>query len=111
MASDINLEAIAASLPESVTGADIGAVTSAAFTVALEKKLESLERNCLASLAADSTSNKYSELAQYVSMVDEKDLEVFVQQDDFKEAIRSFVPSVSAADHRKYEELREMYES
>jgi hypothetical protein len=57
--ADVSLVEIAGFLPETVTGADLGGLSSAAYSRALERKLEQLradaERNMEQQLAPDTS--------------------------------------------------------
>lgn len=53
LADDVDLEEIAKILPNSVTGAEIGGVTSAAFSKAMEEKIKSLTELAIKSIRED----------------------------------------------------------
>jgi len=64
LAVDVDLVRVAAALPENVTGADIGAVTSAAFSNALQRKLADLRQQAANSTTtATATSTTVAEQA------------------------------------------------
>lgn len=118
--NEINLEEIAAAMPSTVTGADIGAVTSRAFNFALENKLALLETQG-AYYGRDGVNEKEeleeeevpsnSRVAAYLNTLSDEELKVQVSLEDFLCAVREYVPSVSAKGHLYYEQLKEMYES
>lgn len=111
LSSDVDLREVAALLPDSVTGADVGAVTSSAFAIALEGKFSSLEQACPAFNGGGDSEERHAALASFVNAQSEEELAVLVTMRDLVEAARRLVPSVSAADHRRYEELRVAYET
>lgn len=109
----MDLRSIAASLPERVTGADIGAVTSQAFSHALETKLSGLEHEALSHYQSSKELivDKNVAIASYINGLEEDELIVRVEMSDFDAAIQRFVPSVSAADYAYYENLRSLFEA
>ena len=55
LASGVDLREVAACLPSNVTGADIGAVSSAAFGAAMQRKLKQLRGAAAAIMAVDAS--------------------------------------------------------
>lgn len=88
-----------------VTGADIGAITSRAFSFALEEKLLRLEEEW------QETSESVTSLASYVNNLDCSELAVLLTVQHFEQAVLTYSPSISAADAKHYESLRYQYES
>jgi peroxin-6 len=108
LASDVDFAYIATHcLPKNVTGADLGAVSSSAFSSALERKLHELETLRLTQYGSSSQSSE-EELDFLEAFSDDK-LQVIVTQQDFIAAARSLVPSV--VDLSYYEELHATYDS
>jgi len=125
MAGDVDLWALAESLPDRVTGADIGAVTSAAFSTARERKLQELRREALeaadtrtssvsTSTSAGQVENREDEeawvIAAYVNSLPQSELQVVVTQGDFVSAIKLVNLSVSAEELVHYEALASRFE-
>ena len=96
-----------------MTGADIGAITSQAFSHALETKLKRLEDEAMNYYQSrgDLIVDRNVAIAGYLNAIDEDKLIVRVDNVDFDAAIESFVPSVSAADYAYYENLKSLYEA
>ena len=112
LSDSVDLKSIAGSLPERLTGADIGAITSQAFSHALESKLRWLEDEALSFYESSSEviSDKNVAIASYLNALEEHELIVKVERTDFDAVIETFVPSVSADDYAYYENLRSMFE-
>jgi peroxin-6 len=106
------LVSVAHSLPSNATGADIGALTTKAFSVALERQLKRLEDDALSHVNVTSMTMEQRNLviASYVNRVEEEVLQVKVTEQDFIQATVDFVPSISAVDLERYERLRTQYE-
>jgi peroxin-6 len=109
LAHEVDLHVVAEQLPDSTTGADIGAVVSRAFSIALERKLVQLEEEGLRILGSSAIVES-NMLASYINSLSEEQLGVFVSADDFSASISRHVPSIGAADLQHYERLRAMYE-
>jgi peroxin-6 len=135
LADDADLLEIAGALPVTVTGADIGAVTSTAYSRALRRKLDELRdsapqvqsTSCSSASSSsinnerpgdmNSTANVSTRtsvstagrapwaLAAFVNSLPAEELTVFVRKEDFLEAARTLKPSVSAEELVHYEGL------
>lgn len=119
-----DLSLVAAALPENITGADIGAVTSSAYSHALQRKLQTLRAQAIAhiqSSAVTTTSNTLQAsvatgvkepddwaVQAYINRLPEKELKILVEQEDLLQAARSIQPSV--VDLAYYEGLGAIYD-
>ena len=102
----MNLESIAKALPDNVTGADLGAVSAAAFSIALQRKLKMLEQAALElhGFEGEGTSMEYV-VSSYVDSLTDEELTCVVSQDDFTAAIKTLKPSVSMVELQRYVSL------
>ena len=119
------LETVAKAMPANITGADIGAVSTAAYGLALARKLKQLEFDALVynnhnnnisnskvvtSTTVSATASRASVAATvqgYVNKLPENELIVSVLQQDFLAAVDGIHPSV--VDLAYYEGLDEAY--
>lgn len=106
---------MAGALPENITGADIGAVTSSAYSHALQRKLQTLREQALAhiqkqAIVVDTDAKDPDDWAvqAYINRLPEQDLKIIVEQDDLLQAARSIQPSV--VDLAYYEGLGAIYD-
>lgn len=122
LATDIDLLAVAEMMPAQVTGADVGAVTTAAYNLALQRKLAQLRQAFFKSSSLQNGKNASTEsegidesqeemwaLTEYMDQLTKNELQVVVQQIDFTAACNDLKPSVFDLAH--YEELQEQFES
>jgi SpoVK/Ycf46/Vps4 family AAA+-type ATPase len=136
--ADTDLEQVAAVLPDEVTGADISAVTSSAFSRALQRKLAELRAQAIEALglglgrdtsirtstgssdsvgesggAGGSTSIEACveddwKIRSYINKLTRKQLIVTVQQEDFMYCAARAKPA--AVDLEYYKQLGERYD-
>ena len=113
LSDNIDLRKIAEILPDRVTGADIGAITSQAFTHALESKLKRLETDALRFYEeiGESIIDKNIAIASYLNNMKEEELQVVVDLGDFDVVMSTFTPSVSANDLEYYEHMKLLFEA
>lgn len=106
----VDLTLVAQALPLNVTGADIGGVTSAAYSTALRRKLSELKAQALAHLTHTESTKEPDDWAVqgYINQLDDTELVIAVQQSDLLHAARSIQPSVVDLDY--YESLGDMYD-
>ena len=133
LADDVDLHVVAARLPATVTGADIGAVSSAAYSRALARRLDVLKARTAAALSARATATATATaiatggsmhnvptsaakrvqspwaVAAYLDTLPAEELVVTVTQEDFYDAAAAVKPSVSADELRHYESLGEAF--
>lgn len=131
LAEDVDLAAIAsrAHLPGHVTGADLGAVSSAAYARALERRLAQLEEQRLQHRQqrsqrghqlrheekahedddGDVDDDDDDDDAAFLETLRDDEIDVRVTHDDFVDAARHLVPSV--VDLSYYEALHRTYDS
>ena len=117
MAADVDLLPVALALPENVTGADIGAVTSTAYGAALERKLAELKMRaeaairttaqCIPSIEEDFQPDDWA-IRSYINQLPDKELDVEVTQQDLVAAASNCRPSV--VDLAYYEGLGDLYD-
>ena len=85
--NNVNLDHIATLLPPSVTGADIGALTSSAYFKALNRKLEEIKSRAVSLGIIDDIDNndKNSEYSinQYLDSLDESEILITINSDDY----------------------------
>jgi peroxin-6 len=115
----VDLQRIAALLPDNVTGADIGAVSSSAYSKALERKLMQVherfhanKRNKIrygSDREDESDEDDLWAIEGYMDSLSKKDISVEVSLDDFKCAITILKPSVVDLSH--YDKLEKQFDS
>lgn len=112
-----DLTRIAKLLPDKVTGADIGAVSSTAYSKALERKLKELKdkfhsskrhKNRL-SEEEDSDDEDLWAMESYMESLSNREITVAVSHEDFTYAISVLKPSVVDLSH--YEALEKQFDS
>lgn len=105
-------------MPDSVTGADIGSVSSMALNIALSRKIEELNRKFdeimnMKSLKGDNDkvdeSNRDRELRRFVQKLSKGDQKVVVAYEDFQKACAQSKPTIFDGSH--YEELQQKFEN
>lgn len=113
--SNINLDHIATLLPPSVTGADIGALTSSAYFKALNRKLDEIKSKAISLGIIDDNDNngKNSEFAinQYLDSLDESEIMITINNHDLHSAIMTLKPSVTLSEVARYEQLATQFSS
>lgn len=115
LAEDVDFEDIVTRLlPENVTGADIGAISSSAYSHALTRKLRELDARIRATgdshpVAIESEYDVTSRGIDFLESLPEEELDVIVCHDDFVQASAQLVPSV--VDLGYYEQLYMRYDS
>ena len=98
--NSVNLHQIAELLPSSVTGADIGALTSSAYFKALHRKLNDIKKSAVnLGIISDVSIN------QYLDSLSDDEIAITINYDDLHSALISIQPSVTAAEVRHYENL------
>ncbi len=102
MGSDVDLQEIAKKCPPRLTGADLYALCSDAWMVALKRKVASSGGGGGGSGGDGSKNNK-------ADGKEGEDNVVIVQQIDFETALRNLRPSLSEEDIQKYESIRDEY--
>ena len=108
----IDYAAIAAAVGSNATGADLGAVVSAAYGLALERKLAELtvEAAAAAAAAAGVTLEMGADpLAWYIAHCSEEELRVGLTGADFTAAVDGMTYSVAVTELQRYEELHRSY--
>lgn len=115
----VDLRRVAALLPDKVTGADIGAVCSTAYSKALERKLCQLKNQFhgdkRTSRSNGCVHNHYAndddiwDMRNYMENLSSKDIAVQVSIEDFKFALSVLKPSVVDLTH--YERLEKQFDS
>jgi len=117
LAADVDLHTVAARLPATVTGADIGAVSSSAYSKALARRLDALKaRTALALAARDHASSAGAAatvkrgqspwaVAAHLDSLPAEELVVTVTPEDFYAAAEAVKPSVSPEELAHYESL------
>lgn len=98
---DVRLEEVSKHLPKQATGADIGAATSAAYSLALERKLT--EVRALALQCRSSGEDEELLIKAYLEQLPEDELKVQVMQADLLMACSSIRPT--AVDTAYYEQF------
>ncbi len=117
LCADVNLDMVAQHLPRLVTGADIGAVTTTAYSLALERKLAQIEREVQAQPQASQYSSTRAGADEevgdeaywtkvFMDDLSEEDLAVEVCQSDLLTACHSITPSVTESELGYYEQLQ-----
>jgi SpoVK/Ycf46/Vps4 family AAA+-type ATPase len=112
LSSSVDLTQVAGELPENVTGADIGSVTSKAFLIALTKKLNKLREQFLneeAPIPALPEQHESIRLQSYINKLPRTQLEVTVSQEDLFLSCQSLKPSVINVSH--YDQLQEKFDN
>jgi SpoVK/Ycf46/Vps4 family AAA+-type ATPase len=110
LANDVSLQYVAEALPPFSTGADISAVVSNAFSLALERTINLLNHSAAAA-AYHSDNNVIKleswEVSHFIDSLDEDDprLSITVLQHDLLEAAKSHKSSISAEALDHYEKL------
>ena len=112
---------MADTLPGTLTGADIGALVSGAFTAAQQRTLHTLRSQlelqvrrdlCLRAAGGgegDEEERVEKEVAARLNRLPAKKLRVVVKRSDLLEAAERLVPSVSAQELQHYERLAQEY--
>lgn len=106
--SDRIADRLANHLPANLTGADISAVVSGAVQVAMERLCQKAEEQ-LAS--QQGTENSGWTIDDVLATWTDDDLTPKVLFDDFMQASRTVMPSVSDRELEHYERLREAYQT
>lgn len=118
LAEEVDLMQVAQLLPDSVTGADIGSVSSMALNIALSRKIEELNRKFdeimnMKTLKGDNDkvdeSNRDRELRRFVQKLSKGDQKVVVAYEDFQKACAQLKPTIFDGSH--YEELQQKFEN
>ncbi len=107
LAADVNLAAVAAALPGTLSGADTAAVCSAALGAAIRRKTAELAREVAAANEASAYEAPVT-LEAFLRRLrgDPARLAPTVTMADFAAAAVAVSPSVSPAELRHYEELK-----
>lgn len=116
LASDVDFADIAKMLPANFTGADFSALTSESYMIAVKERIEDV-RNEISQykneqgLAADTEllPETYFKLKYPNAAEAEKQTEIEIGQKHLKQALGQITPSITLAELRKYEELRDKY--
>lgn len=94
------------------TGADLGAVSSKAYSHALERKLQSIKNSF--SDSKDNTDDDAEQLwkmQHFLNELPEDEVAVVVSQEDFLHAVKDSKPSTSAELISYYEQLEKKFDS
>lgn len=124
LASDVDLLEIANLLPPNVTGADIGAVSSTAYNIALQRKLDELRHDAKSKYDLHKKRNTHNvveqginlkgisaiqetalALSDYLENLSDTRLQVTVNASDFIFAMKLSKPSVSDAELSRWSQL------
>lgn len=106
---------VAQLLPDAVTGADIGSVSSMALNIALSRKIEELNRtfdgimNANGDKGKGDESNRDRELRRFVQKLSKGDQKVIVSYEDLQRACAQLKPTIFDGSH--YEELQQKFEN
>ena len=123
---DLDLSEVAAILPDNLTGADLSAAVSEAFTRAQSAKIDSLRRAILAEIKqvggvganedegddwdeGDDSDPIVAEVAARINRLPNAQLRVVVTREDLLGAVHALTPSVSREELRHYEKLAQQY--
>ena len=110
---DVNLDKVAERLPQNFTGADFGALSSEAYMIAVNQRIQTLETE-IQEYKTEQGMNPDDELLPetYFKLRfpgDTNQCKIFVSQADFMAAIPKVVPSISMIELQRYEKLRDKY--
>lgn len=127
LAADVDLTAVAAAMAENVTGADIGSVSSTAYSLALNRKLGELMEAATRHIDGhhsgqwagssdtdfkqvlfDMPYEQMSDIKSFVAQLQGEELDVVISQRDLMDAAIAMKPSVTNLAH--YESLGEVYD-
>lgn len=102
---------VAQLLPDAVTGADIGSVSSMALNIALSRKIEELNRTFdgIMNASKGDESNRDRELRRFVQKLSKGDQKVIVSYEDLQRACAQLKPTIFDGSH--YEELQQKFEN
>jgi len=99
------LEDVLAILPPQFTGADLSAVASTAFSIALQQKVKDIEEK-VRLINADRESDAHTTARALLQSMDEKELVTKISLLHFQQAAKLVDPSVSAEELEHYERLK-----
>ncbi len=108
LASDVDLHRIAAGLPFTYTGADLYALCSDAMLKAITRKTKAVDEKVR--LISHSRGEEISTSYFFDHLAEEDDLAVVVNEDDFRDAQRELVGSVSQKELEHFERIRRLFE-
>jgi peroxin-6 len=111
LADDVDLDDIVAGCPLNFTGADFYALCSGALAAALKERVEELDRQLEELNAEDCYSSTPVTARVLLNRLSPDELNVRVGQQHFLSSLSQVVPSVSPAEIRHYEKLRDQYSS
>ena len=111
LGADATIDQIIDLCPNNFTGADFYALCSNALASAIKRRALQIETDVKALQDIDIYSENQITIQQWLAEASPQELAVHVLLEDFKTAIQGIVPSVSKADLRKYEALREQFSS
>ncbi|CAI5719485.1 unnamed protein product [Hyaloperonospora brassicae] len=111
LTEDVDLDAVVEHCPTNFTGADFYALSSSALAAALKDRVKSLDRQLDEINAKDCYSSSPLTMRLLLNRLSPEELRVPVGQEHFMTALSHVVPSVSPAEIRHYEKLKEEYSS
>jgi SpoVK/Ycf46/Vps4 family AAA+-type ATPase len=106
---DATVDRIADLCPDNFTGADFYALCSNALASAIKRRALEIQSEVQSLQETDIYSEKQITIQGWLAEDSPPELAVRVSFEDFQTAIKGIVPSVSRADLRKYEALREQF--
>lgn len=109
MAEDVDLFQIAASLDNTLTGADISAISSTAYMHALDRKISEISNEALSQSSSDDYDESVEINLYLESLTDSRDTDIVVSQQDFIHACSNITPSLTQADLDHYSKLGRLY--
>lgn len=105
---DLSLERVASSLPFTYTGADMYALCSDAMLKAITRQARAVDEKVK---AYNSTHSPQITIAYFFDhLASQEDTAVMVTEQDFIDAHKELVPSVSAEELKHYERVRKAFE-
>ncbi|KAF2187030.1 AAA-domain-containing protein [Zopfia rhizophila CBS 207.26] len=104
---ELSLQRVASTLPFTYTGADMYALCSDAMLKAITRQARAVDEKVK---AYNATHTPISIAYFFDHLATEEDTAVMVTEEDFVEASRELVPSVSVDELRHYERVRKAYE-
>ncbi|OAG09151.1 peroxisomal biogenesis factor 6 [Paraphaeosphaeria sporulosa] len=105
---DLSLARVASTLPFTYTGADMYALCSDAMLKAITRQARAVDEKVTA--ISNSRGTPITTAYFFDHLATEEDTAVMVMEDDFIEAHRELVPSVSADELKHYERVRKTFE-
>jgi len=109
LSSNVNFAMVAESCPFNYTGADFYALCADALLNAMSRTAENLDRKI--DILNREECYPYTLTAQYylAEVATKAEIEVVVTQEDFEQALKNLVPSVSETEMEHYARIRQRF--